>query len=238
MDQKGDDAIGKHMADQIRAIELVSQLGREFLGLIQELPPEQNEFLSRRMQLARQAASPTFVRNISTHRTRLDYSGLPAKLGSIKGLKRMFRAWREKRRERRDMRNLGIRLVEVHIVTPAEARDITSDLVFLQKRRYRMTTLFELLCFIDSNPSIVGHNDMLITLEDEAPGEGSKHHIETFAHCIRRSSKGDLIYSYITPQRIQSLPEDGTRPVFHYVVMDAEDENDAESGDPEAPSDS
>jgi hypothetical protein len=239
MGSKNDEDQGTDFLKKMRALEIISELGRECLGLVENLSLEENEFLKRRLQLARQAASPTFKRNISTHRTRLDYSGQPAKLGNIKGIPQLGRAWLKKWRQRKEIRAIGTRIVDVHIVTFDEGNEIAGDVTYLQSHQYRMTSLFELLCFVDDNPALVGHNDVLITLEEVTTGEGPKQRTAMYAHCINRSPKDELIYKmHDLRTLLEKQGKEEKPPLLHYVVMDAEDENNAESGvDPEPPSD-
>jgi hypothetical protein len=134
------------------------------------------------------------------------------------------------------MRGLGIRLVNVHIATFAESHDTVSNLAFLQKRGYRMTTLFELLCFIDSNSDIVGHNDVLVTIEDHARDDGSKPCIETYAHCVRRSPKGSLVYKLYDLRKLLQEQRNENPPLLHFIVMDAESPDVEADCAPEPPS--
>jgi hypothetical protein len=208
----------------MRLIEIISDLGLEFLGLTQKLDLQQAAFLRRRLQIARQAASPTFRRSITTHRTTLDYSGWPARLGNIKSLAPLARAWLEKRRQQKG-RKIGIETVDIHVVTFEDDGDIAHHVRFLNQHGYRMTTLFELLCFVSSNPTIVGRNDALVSLGEAFPGK-KRLGAPTNAHCISRSPKNEIVYR---SRPLQSLLREHTEgephPLLHFVVMDAEDGN-------------
>lgn len=208
-------------------IDIISELGLEFLELSQSLNLEQALFLKRRLQLARQAASPTFDRCISTHTTKLDYAHQPAKIGNVQGMRAMLQTRFERWRQRKEKKIIGVRIVEIHIVTFAETRLMSDNIGFLRNEGFRMTSLHELLCFVNDHPLLVGSNDILITLEDDAVEKGSKPRIETYAHCIGRNAKGELVYKLqhiraFLDEQVHSAEDRMKLPLLHFVVMDAE----------------
>jgi hypothetical protein len=211
----------------MRLIEVISDLGLDFLSSIQKLDLPQAEFLKRRLQIARQAASPTFRRSVITHRTTLDYSGSPARLGSIKSFAPLARAWLEKRRQQKD-RKIGLETVDIHVVTFEDDGDVANHIRFLERHRYRMTTLFELLCFVSGNSTIVGRNDALVSLKEAPPGK-KRIGTPTNAHCISRSPKNEIIYRSRPLQLLlREHAENELHPLLHFVVMDAEDGDSSE----------
>ncbi len=223
MEQNDDSAKRDVSGEDFRRLEIVSDLGVKFVQTILTFTLQQVSLLQSRLQLVRQAASPTLVRNISTHATKMDFAGFPpAKLGNIKGLPHYLSAWIERRRLRRDIRAYGMPIVDVHIATYARDADPAREISNLMESGYRMASLFELLCFIYGNSSLLGNDDEFITLKVRWKGRGVKRRAVKTAHCISRSPKGVLVYkTHGFESMLNRRAHDDDPTLLHFVVMDA-----------------